>query len=678
VRLFPRPEHLDWGLKELILSRDFYTLCKKRIEEKSGWQEGEENAVMTALLAEGAGEIVGKLEVLLDAIPPGRGRARSFFTVMAYWGQLTSIIATAFLEGRAFLRSPHDLETGITPSRFREDAQRLWALGSLLYPPNYLEEIAAAGPRVVFIAGSFPQEMLPAAMIAERLRPLLPEARFVLYQPHRKLSPSLPHVLEGVLRTPALFDVFDGIPIYTDLQDLTLCDVMESIAQGRSFVGLENLAYRQDGQVRFQKPSHETIKHYLDEVTLADPLACLIPDAEQEGALSGTEPEKHLFAFVDPVKQGCYWNRCHFCTSSRQSRIRRDPYLERRADETVRLLLDLNDHGATVTFVGLEVIPPELLHGMVARLESSGRAPLWGFEGKFEMFYTTEFIGRLSRTGCRGVVFGLETPSDRLNRLMDKHREGIDLAAIERMLDAFDEAGMAVRVNTIIDLPGATREEFDRHSEWLKKMFDNHRLFNFCTSSLLVDPGSRISRHPERYGLEILPSSTEDILISSLPYRRAPEDPMNRRTDNEIWESVFGTSHYLGQSINLLQDLYARGSYIILCDAAHNRNFFKEIREECRPLESVGNVRIRLAQTVEIAESDLEGPQGIWLADVGGFGGWVRLSPDIWGVLEVAQRQGVTVEAALAEKAPHASEAEKEKALRNVSHLVSTGFLQVS
>jgi len=370
---------------------------------------------------------------------------------------------------------------------------------------------------------------------------------------------------------------------------------------------------------------------------------------------------------VAPVKQVCYWNRCRFCATSCHSFVTTDPHLARRGLAAAEHLLQLRDRGVALTFVGYDVVPPKVLTQIVKRLGAEAAPPRWVFEGKLDPVLSARFVRSLRAAGCGGAIFGLECASDRLHALVDKHAAGIDLRAIERIIGRFDEAGMAVHVNTIYDLPTTTRAEFEAYCGWLRATFDRTRLFSFNANPFVLLAGSRMNRAPGRYGLRRLEVEGPDRLGNKLPTSRAPREP--GFDAGEVWRGVFGASRYRGRKLADWQALYCEVSASAFLDALDERNRCKDVAAELRSLRDIGAAVVSLPTSVDavplsrpasaprpagppspgrLLESLQRPPEPtVLLVDARGTGAWSQLPPLVWSIIERSAHEQVTVDQAM-------------------------------
>lgn len=110
-----------------------------------------------------------------------------------------------------------------------------------------------------------------------------------------------------------------------------------------------------------------------------------------------------------------------------------------------------------------------------------------------------ELVNMLYEAGCRKLVFGFETGSDKLLQLFDKQ---LNLEHAENVLQWCKDAGIWADIEVIIGLPYEFEEDYKETEAFIRK---NRNLINhFAMNRYFVVPDSLIGRHPERYGIKLV------------------------------------------------------------------------------------------------------------------------------------------------------------------------------
>ena len=111
---------------------------------------------------------------------------------------------------------------------------------------------------------------------------------------------------------------------------------------------------------------------------------------------------------------------------------------------------------------------------------------------------TAEHFRKLHASGCSALVFGLESGSDKVLKLMNKY---YSVADAEEMLKHCHESGINTAINIIVGFPGETRVEHQETLDFLERNKDSiDRVVNLGTT--LLSPGSEIFADPDKFGIK--------------------------------------------------------------------------------------------------------------------------------------------------------------------------------
>jgi anaerobic magnesium-protoporphyrin IX monomethyl ester cyclase len=123
----------------------------------------------------------------------------------------------------------------------------------------------------------------------------------------------------------------------------------------------------------------------------------------------------------------------------------------------------------------------------------------WGGQATINTKMDVAFFDKLSRAGCTGLAFGLESGSQQVLDSMGKHFH-IDDAA--RFIQQAHEAGVTVTANIMVGYPNETFRDFlhtlrfvTKTRKWL------YQVSNVTTTQIAL--GSELHAHPEQYGVTV-------------------------------------------------------------------------------------------------------------------------------------------------------------------------------
>ncbi len=250
---------------------------------------------------------------------------------------------------------------------------------------------------------------------------------------------------------------------------------------------------------------------------MVEDLAALpVPD------FSGLEPAAHHSpAPVIPYlgARGCFWRRCAFCTH-RQTYLR---YREEPAELTAARLVGLARlHGARHFALVDEMIHPQRLAALSRELLRLGagqdRVDLaWSAYARPERGFTPEILDLAARAGCRLLMWGLESASQRVLDLMGK---GTRIGEVSAALRRAREAGIANLAFVMFGFPGETLAEARETLAFL----ETHTgvLAAVSKSRFLLLDGAPMLAEPARFGLtKITPRQGDPLMTIAYDYEAA-------------------------------------------------------------------------------------------------------------------------------------------------------------
>ncbi len=201
--------------------------------------------------------------------------------------------------------------------------------------------------------------------------------------------------------------------------------------------------------------------------------------------------------------RGCI-RRCTFCNDHHIYRKYRQRAPESIAEE-MRWHADRGRLHFTFHDVLINGHVPTLVR-LCEMLIADGRRFRWGGQGVIRKEMTRDVFVKLKQAGCMSFVFGVESFSNKVLRLMNKpytHDEA------EAVLTACHEAGVETIINIIVGFPGETEADFRETYEFIrthKDIIDQVASISPC----LINLGSRLFNLRDDYGIRF-PDSEQSI-----------------------------------------------------------------------------------------------------------------------------------------------------------------------
>lgn len=221
------------------------------------------------------------------------------------------------------------------------------------------------------------------------------------------------------------------------------------------------------------------------------------------------------------IAHGCKWGKCAFCSHH----LTYDSY---RESPMRQVLADLemltNRHQAEYVSFSDEYLTPMQMAELARGIEDRGLNIKWSTFARLEQeFRDLRFILRLYDAGCRMLMFGLESASQRVLNLMHK---GTRVEHFRPVLEACKEAGIAVRCDFIVGFPAETEEDIQSTFDFLQQNRDviDTPFSSYATAIFELRSGIPVA----------------DIADS---YRVQPRDPLRGVLDDQYeFESLDGVS----------------------------------------------------------------------------------------------------------------------------------------
>jgi anaerobic magnesium-protoporphyrin IX monomethyl ester cyclase len=203
--------------------------------------------------------------------------------------------------------------------------------------------------------------------------------------------------------------------------------------------------------------------------------------------------------------RGCYWGKCEFCHHGMVYGEKYEGSDVHRVLETVESLSE-KYHVRHFAFND-EAIPPKILRSM-GKIFPPCKDTGWSFTGliKFENYFQESDFANIHRIGFRSLYVGLESASERVLRLMRKNT--LKDVIVRNLTDA-TSSGIWMHCFLFFGFPGETESDAQETYDFVLANPDIINSFGAGTFSL--EHNAPIFRHLEDFGLQLRPSSENDI-----------------------------------------------------------------------------------------------------------------------------------------------------------------------
>lgn len=450
------------------------------------------------------------------------------------------------------------------------------------FEEHALPRIERERPHVLGISVTYGSQLVPALTLATLVKARFPEIHVTLG------GGMLAYVGQRLAHSAPLFDRVDSIAIYEGERPLLeLCQALVQAGQqgdaAPDLSGIHNLIHRRDGEVHC---AGELLPLPIDDLPTPD-----FGDLPLHDYFSG-----ELVLPVAPTR-GCYFEKCGFCTLYTAIG---PTYRERSVERLVHDLQVLKErHGTPYFYFIMDDLPPLLAKRIPAAFAAAELEVYWWCDARMEeRLFSPESCKALFDAGCRKLMFGFESGSQRVLDLVEK---GTDLEEAQRVLRNAHEAGISATLYTMVGLPTETREEADatrafvaRNADWIGEI--SLQMFN-------LDMVSPMYRDPAKFGIAEILDDPRDLAPGERPrddlaryLEHVSASGMSRAEVREAFNDVLGAATESLAALRGDNFLYYRyKSHIFLYLCRFGRDVFR--REHHAPRE-----RTRLRRTADLPD----------------------------------------------------------------------------
>ena len=193
------------------------------------------------------------------------------------------------------------------------------------------------------------------------------------------------------------------------------------------------------------------------------------------------------------LSRGCYWRRCTFCVHYMSAGL---TYRLHSVDRVVAMIRKLVDRGVRRFALVDEMIAPGHFFRFARAIISEELDIAYYALAKPTPSFTADILETIAASGCKYILWGVESGSQRVVDLMDK---GTKVTEMSLVLRRAHDAGIANHVYIICGFPTETAEEF---SETIRFLSDNRDIIYAVHRGLFgLEKNAPVFRRPEAFGI---------------------------------------------------------------------------------------------------------------------------------------------------------------------------------
>ncbi|MBN1964200.1 MAG: radical SAM protein [Anaerolineae bacterium] len=363
-----------------------------------------------------------------------------------------------------------------------------------IFRSGILPDIVRERPDIVGISVPTRAQMLAAVTLAHLIKEAGLSCHVTVGGPHITM------LREQLPRVPALFELFDSAVLFDG--EVPLLRLAEALDGHRDLAAVPNLVYRSDGQVRINDRRLKPLSDAGTKPAEADWPG--FPDFDGLPLGRYMAPELVLPLVTS---RGCYHGRCAFCNVGYGAG---KGFYARPVEQVLSQVRALQQkYGVRRIFFADEAIPPRTLRALSAALSEEGSPVAWCGCARFEPGLSERLLESMAAGGCRMLLFGLETGSERMIRHMVK---GTRPETMSRVLRASARAGIWNHTFFFFGFPTETMTDAQETVNFLYAHQD--AVHSASPGVFVLERYSPVHADPARFGVtRVVEASGQDLAI---------------------------------------------------------------------------------------------------------------------------------------------------------------------
>ena len=380
-----------------------------------------------------------------------------------------------------------------------------------LYKQHYVPDILKEDIDILGISITSVEQIIPGLTLAH----LIKQARKDI---HITVGGSVFTKLVDVLEKGSpLFEIIDSFIVHEG--ETPLLRLVEHLRGDGDLSQVPNLLYRENGEVKVNRP-------FAKEELNALPT----PDFDGMPFDLYFSPERVL-----PImgSRGCYWERCAFCSIPFDHMDFHVRYAETVMQDFKKLK---EKYGCNYFFFTDEALPINFMKTFAEKMIAEKVDVQWTGELKFEKSLLRDNrMETLYKSGCRKLIFGLESYNQ---RVLDAMKKGCPKEVIDETVEQCIRIGIGMHFYILIGFPTETREEV---MDSVNFVMDNRAIldsagFSCIASQFDLEKGTPIGKNPEEYKVFNLSNPPDHDL--SLGYSYDVREGLSAEQATEVYQEV--------------------------------------------------------------------------------------------------------------------------------------------
>ena len=380
-----------------------------------------------------------------------------------------------------------------------------------LYQQHYVPDILKEDIDILGISITSVEQIIPGLTLAHLIKQANKDIHITV---GGSVFTKLVDVLE---KGSPLFDFVDSFIVHEG--ETPLLRLVEHLRGDGDLSQVPNLVYQHNGEVKVNRP-------FAKEELNALPT----PDFDGIPFDLYLTPERVL-----PImgSRGCYWEKCAFCSIP----FDHMDFHVRYAETVVQDFKNLQEkYGCNYFFFTDEALPINFLKTFSEKLVEQKVDVQWTGELKFEKSLLRDNrMETLYKSGCRKLIFGLESYNQ---RVLDAMKKGCPKEVIDTTVEECIRIGIAMHFYILIGFPTETRDEV---MDSVNFVMDNQAIldspgFSCIASQFDLEKGTPLAKDPGQWGVYDLNNPPHHDLSLGFSYKI--KEGLNAEQATEVYQEV--------------------------------------------------------------------------------------------------------------------------------------------
>lgn len=338
------------------------------------------------------------------------------------------------------------------------------------YYKTVLDDIKSKNPDYIGISINSSSQVIPGLTLANILKNKL--------NAHINIGGNFfGRVKEAIVQNPEFFDLFCDT-VLVEEGERPVVELAKYVNGEIKIEEVSNLIYKKDGKI-FINETKKPLK--LDEMAIV--------------SLDGYDFKKYFAPEVIlpfQSSRGCYWGKCSFCDQDFGQNFN-----VKNADKLTDEFIKLKEEYGIKFFEFIdESVGPSYLSELADKIKAKNIDINYFFDARLESTFTKELLQKAYNSGLRMVLWGLESGSDSVMKLINK---GIDIDKRLEILKNSSDSGVWNFAFIFFGFPTETVEDAKKT---IKLICENKNVIHsYGRSVFTMGKHTKLKDEPEKYGI---------------------------------------------------------------------------------------------------------------------------------------------------------------------------------